>query len=186
MGRAQHDLDQRLGGAETRGGVACVLHEELTNRANARIGCGKLEEVKPLLNPFSGGFLFSRAADPQRVRNQAAMNKITPEEHVSQTAELLQSLHSSIRRLRQNAETMCNDLANGADADTAQATRQIASVEGLIRICQKVESSLVEQYHKQTGSGPAGAAFDLDEVRSEIGRRLDRLRATGGEDQVSE
>lgn len=114
------------------------------------------------------------------------MNPVTPEEHVSQTAELLQSLHGSIRRLRQNTEAMCQDLMTGTDADTAQVARQIASVEGLIRICQKVESNLVEQYRKQTGSGPDGAAFDLEEVKSEIGRRLDRLRAASGQGEISE
>lgn len=114
------------------------------------------------------------------------MTLITPEEHVSDTAELLRSLHVSIRRLRQQTEALRQDLASGEEADIGRAGREISAVEGLIRTCQKVEASLVEQYQKRSGIVRGGYALDLENARAEIGVRLARLRACGAADEVPE
>lgn len=114
------------------------------------------------------------------------MTLITPEEHVSDTAELLQSLHVSIRRLRQQTEALRNSLASGEDADLGPASREVSVVEGLIRTCQKVEASLVEQYEKRSGIARGGYALDLEQARAEVGCRLALLRSCCGDDDVHE
>jgi hypothetical protein len=111
---------------------------------------------------------------------------ITPEECVSRTAELLQSVQGSIRELRKQVEDLKQQIRTGEDADFASGTKQIASADGLIRTCQKVEASLVEQLHKQVGIATGGYALDLERARSEIGCRLARLRACCDSGAVSE
>ena len=105
------------------------------------------------------------------------MTTKTAEEHVAETADLLQSLQASVRRLRQEAERLFAELDEKSEGDVAQGGRQLGNLEGLIRICQKVEASLVEQYNRQTGVARGGYALDLERARVEIGCRLARLRA---------
>lgn len=109
----------------------------------------------------------------------------TAEERVADTADLLQSLHASVQRVRQDAERMCEELRATEHPDVNPASKQLSSVEGLIRTCQKVESCLVEQLARQAGVAQGGHALDLDGARKEIGCRLARLRACCNEDGVS-
>ncbi|MAY85612.1 hypothetical protein [Arenibacterium halophilum] len=111
---------------------------------------------------------------------------ITPGEQMSRTAELLRSLQDSVRRVRQQAEALCQNLQAGDETEVGTASKQIAAVEGLIRTCQKVEASLVEQYRSQAGIAKGGYALDLANARSEIGSRLDRLRESSDADEISE
>lgn len=114
------------------------------------------------------------------------MTLITPEERMSRTAELLQSLEASIRGLRQAAEDLRKQIGTGEDADLAGAGKQLGQLEGLIRSCQKVETSFVEQHHRQAGIVRGGYALDLERARFEIGCRLARLRTCCGAGQISE
>ncbi len=114
------------------------------------------------------------------------MTLITPEERISQTADLLQSLERSIRDLRQTAEELRQQIGAGEDADLAGASKQLGQLEGLIRSCQKVETSFVEQHHRQAGIAQRGYALDLERARFEVGCRLARLRACCGSGQISE
>ncbi len=95
-------------------------------------------------------FHFSRA---EKLTHEvtANMTLITPEERISRTAELLQSLEVSIRGLRQAAEDLRNQIGAGGNADLAGNSKQLGQLEGLIRSCQKVETSFVEQHHRQAG-----------------------------------
>ena len=120
------------------------------------------------------------------MRSQANMTLITPEERMSQTAELLQSLETSIRGLRQAAEELRRQIGTGEDADLAGTAKQLGQLEGLIRSCQKVETSFVEQHYRQAGIAQGGYALDLDRARSEIGCRLARLRTCCGAGQIPE
>nr|WP_254447868.1 hypothetical protein [Ruegeria arenilitoris] len=120
------------------------------------------------------------------MRSQANMTLITPEERISQTADLLQSLERSIRNLRQAAEELHRRIGAGEDADFAGSAKQLGQLEGLIRSCQKVEISFVEQHHRQAGIAQGGYALDLERARSEIGCRLARLRACCGAGQIPE
>ncbi len=74
----------------------------------------------------------------------------------------------------------------GEDADLAGTGKQLGQLEGLIRSCQKVETSFVEQHHRQAGIAQGGYALDLVRARFEIGCRLARLRACCGSGQISE
>lgn len=114
------------------------------------------------------------------------MNLISPEERVAQTAELLQSLHNSVRELRQQAEDLKQRIQTGQDAEMPSGSKQVASAEGLIRACQKVEANLVEQVNRQSGIVQGGYALDLDKARFEIGCRLARIRACCAEGSISE
>ena len=114
------------------------------------------------------------------------MTLITPEERVSRTAELLQSLEDSVRSLRQQAQELCLQMKSGEDADLVNGTRQLAGVEGLLRLCHKVETSLVEQHERNAGIVQRGYALDLEQARFEIGCRLARLRSCCGARDFSE
>ena len=114
------------------------------------------------------------------------MTLITPEERVLRTAELLQSVQDSIRALRRQLQDLIQQVEAGEDADLVSGNKQLGSVEGLVRQCQKVEASLVEQESRQAGIVQGGYALDLDAARFEIGCRLGRLRACCGTGAVSE
>lgn len=114
------------------------------------------------------------------------MTLITPEERILETAELLRSIHESIRGLRQAAEDLRRQIVAGEDAELAGATKQFGQVQSLIRNCQTVEAQLAEQYNRQAGIAHGGYALDLDAARVEVGCRLARLRACCGARPVSE
>ncbi|MBI6630422.1 hypothetical protein [Pontibaca salina] len=115
------------------------------------------------------------------------MTLITPEERIHRTAELLASLEDSIRDLRRQAEDLSRQLQAGEDADLVTGTRRVAAVEALLRTCQKVEASLVEQQQqRQAGNIQGGQALDLVQARLEVGCRLARLRACCDPGKISE
>ncbi|MDK3072938.1 hypothetical protein QO034_07435 [Sedimentitalea sp. JM2-8] len=107
------------------------------------------------------------------------MTLITPDECVSRTAELLESVHESLQRLRQQAEDLRMQLEAGEDTDLADGSKQVAAIERLIGACQKVEISLDEQHKRQAGIVRGDYALDMDVIRFEIGCRLARLRTCG-------
>ncbi len=114
------------------------------------------------------------------------MTLITPEERISRTADLLRSLENSIRELRNAAEDLRQRLAAGEDVDLAGTSKQLGQVDGLIRSCQKVETSFVEHHYREAGIAQGGYALDLERARSEIGCRLARLRQCCGAGSVPE
>ncbi|KXF90524.1 recombinase [Phaeobacter sp. HS012] len=107
------------------------------------------------------------------------MSTYTPENRLAKTADLLFSLHSSIERLRQEAEQMLERLA--CDEDEGGSTPRIAKLESLIRDSQKVEKTLVEQSEQHQ----AAAGLDIKAARDEIENRLARLRASLDAEDVS-
>ena len=115
------------------------------------------------------------------------MKKIlTSEERLSATRDLLGSLHQTIRRLRHRAEMICENLQERDETEIGDIGKKVAAVEGLIKTCQKVEISLVEQEQTRTGIAQGGYALDLEEARAEVGGRLDRLHAESDPDGFSE
>ena len=111
---------------------------------------------------------------------------ITPEERVSRTAELLQSLEEEVRDLRRMAQDLKRRLQAGEDAELGGSGREMAQVAQLIRSCQKVEECLVQQHEKQAGIAQGGYALDLVQARFEIGCRLARLRTCRDTREVPE
>lgn len=114
------------------------------------------------------------------------MTLITPDDRTRNTAELLQSLHGSLRELRITIEDLKQQIRTGEDAGLVSGTKQLAAADGLLRACQKVEASLVEQENRQAGIAQGGYALDLLQARFEIGCRLARLRTCCNEGQVSD
>jgi septal ring factor EnvC (AmiA/AmiB activator) len=110
----------------------------------------------------------------------------TPEERIQQTTDLLRSLQDSIGALRQKAEDLRQRIEAGEDSDLIGYSKDIARVETLIRACQKVEASLVEQQDRHSGHANGCSALDLEQARFEIGCRLARLRTCCDPGGVSE
>lgn len=163
-----------------------MLRNVLTLRTFLGTDYVMLEEVGDGPGVTRWPFFVSLVRKNSRMRSQANMTLITPEERMSRTADLLQSLETSIRDLRQAAEDLRKQIGTGEDADLAGSAKQFGQLEGLIRTCQKVETSFVEQHHRQAGIAQGGYALDLDRARFEVGCRLARLRTCCGARQISE
>ncbi len=105
------------------------------------------------------------------------MSQTEPHSKSQTTQDLFQSLQRSIQRLRQEAEELQQRLADDGAKALNSALPRIAKLEGLIRDCQKVEKTLVEQYPQETCDQQG---LDLAAARAEISCRLDRLRRAHG------
>ncbi len=114
--------------------------------------------------------------------------KHPPETLIGKTADLLRSLHDSILSLRNEAETLREQLRaeDAVNPETAGVKPQINKLETLIRDCQKVEKTLVEQSALITDASTQTPTYDFDAVRAEIDSRLARLRATQPGGAISE
>lgn len=110
------------------------------------------------------------------------MTKNEPDPRVQRTRDLLRSLQGSILRLRHEAETLQLRLAAEEDVALAANLPKITKLEGLIRDCQKVEKTLVEQTDPDTSEH---SGLDLDAARAEIRSRLDRLRTARATEEFS-
>ncbi|MEP5212664.1 recombinase [Sulfitobacter pontiacus] len=111
-----------------------------------------------------------------------------PETLIGKTADLLRSLHDSILTLRNEAEALREQLRaeNTVNPETGGVKPQINKLETLIRDCQKVEKTLVEQSALITDASTQTPTYDFDAVRAEIDSRLARLRATQPGGAISE
>ncbi len=114
--------------------------------------------------------------------------KHPPETLIGKTADLLRSLHDSILSLRNEAEALREQLRaeDAVNPETGGAKPQINKLETLIRDCQKVEKTLVEQSALITDASTQTPTYDFDAVRAEIDSRLARLRATQPGGTISE
>lgn len=105
------------------------------------------------------------------------MTKTEQAPQAQNTGDLLLSLQRSILRLRHEAEELQQRLAAEGDAALTASLPRLAKLESLIRDCQKVEKTLVEN-STQGASDQSG--IDLATARIEISSRLDRLRSALG------
>lgn len=114
---------------------------------------------------------------PHLSKHNLAKSAQPPETLVGKTADLLRSLHDSILSLRNEAEVLRAELRaeDTINPETAGVKPQINKLETLIRDCQKVEKTLVDQSALILTNTPA---YDFESVRAEIHSRLARLRAT--------
>lgn len=115
-----------------------------------------------------------------RLKDPGSLMKHPPETLIGKTADLLRSLHDSIFALRNEAEALRLQLRDedALNPETAGVKPQINKLETLIRDCQKVEKTLVDQSTLITDASTSTPAYDFEAVRAEIHSRLDRLRAT--------
>lgn len=113
------------------------------------------------------------------------MTLVTQEEHESKTAELVRSVHNSIRDLRNVIEGLNQQFIAGEDVELALVAKVLSPAEGLIRNCQRLETILAEQTNRTLGIVQGGYAVNLDHARFEIGCRLARLRTCCSSGAVS-
>jgi hypothetical protein len=107
------------------------------------------------------------------------MTLITPDECVSRSADVYKSLLESLSRLREQAEDLRKQLEAGEDADLADGSKRVLTVDRLVMSCQRAEIILAEQQNRKLGIVRGGYALDLDAARHEVGCRLARLRRCG-------
>ena len=99
----------------------------------------------------------------------------TPTVEFRKTQELLRSLHQVIERVRKQAERLADQLSEEVPMDMNAIQAKIEAVETLIRVCRRVESSIVDFEKSGQLVESNGATLELDAAREEIERRLARL-----------
>jgi hypothetical protein len=113
------------------------------------------------------------------------MERLNANQRIARTADLLQSVETSIMLLRQDAEA-ARDLIGTDDSDLTDTARKLGKVDGLIHTLQKMEAKLVEFQDRQFGQQRVrDGELDLDAARVEIGCRLARLRNCCGAERIS-
>ncbi len=106
------------------------------------------------------------------------MTLINPKEDLASTQELLVSVVTVIRELRQRFESLEKQAAKGEDVKAADVKRVATDLTSQIALCQKLENNLAECRRTQAGIAQGnGYALDLEQAKSKIGRQLDCLRA---------
>ncbi|OWU81463.1 hypothetical protein [Phaeobacter sp. 22II1-1F12B] len=114
------------------------------------------------------------------------MTDKTSEKRLSEATQILRSLRDSVCRVRQQAEILMENLQEGEFSSLERMREQIVAIEGLIRICQKTEISLVEHLEKDAGGQRTGQFLNLEDARAEVESRLARIYAERGLGDISE
>ncbi len=107
---------------------------------------------------------------------------------LAQTMDLLRSLLRSIQQLRQEVECWHEMLSDSLDLDPELMAQRppVGKLESLIRECQKVEKTLVEQLRDARATdNDSGIGFDASAARAELMERLDRLQDAAGPTTIS-
>ena len=113
------------------------------------------------------------------------MTKITLEEDIARSAEILGSLQDTVRELRRQVENMAAQAKEGNTLDETALKKTLTQVSGMIGHCAKAENTLNECRRQQAGIARGGYALDLGKARADIGCKLDRLRRCCGPDPIS-
>lgn len=106
------------------------------------------------------------------------MTLTTAIDEASEAQNLLNSVITSVKELRQELETLKERVREEEGLDGARSNKKVASATALLQTCQNVENRLVECRNKSAGIAQEGYAMDLERARAEIGCKLDRLRCT--------
>ncbi|AXI47048.1 hypothetical protein C1J03_14085 [Sulfitobacter sp. SK012] len=138
-----------------------------------------LEEVGNRLRvksrqPF---FHFSRLGENQR-EVRAPMTMITPEQQTAESAEVFEALKEAVRDLRREVQDLTDQAKSGEELKETAVTKPLGKIPGLIAHCAKAENTLNDCRNREAGIAQGGYALDLCKARADIGRKLDKLRAT--------
>ena len=106
------------------------------------------------------------------------MTLLTPEHVASEAENLLNSVIGSIKDLRQEIEDLKEKVRSGEALEKTESSNKMTNTLSLLKTRQEVENRLVECRSKSAGIAKGGYALDLEQARSEIGCKLDRLRCT--------
>ena len=106
------------------------------------------------------------------------MTLMTPEDEVRNSQEILERLQRSIRDLRRDVEGLREQALSGEELNETAVCKELGKLPGLLRQCVVAENTLNECRKKQAGIAKGEHALDLEQIRIEIGCKLDKLRCT--------
>ena len=98
----------------------------------------------------------------------------TKSEHLS-LAPAITALEVQLTRLTTGMKKLENEIAAGNLTGLGRAASKLALIQHWLEIAQDMENRIEQQRRDGHASGQA-RGIDLDEARSQIGCRLDRLR----------
>ena len=114
------------------------------------------------------------------------MTPQSDEQDIAQTQALLRSGRTAVFELLEEIEGLKREVQNSSKISDEDARKTLMKLREAINQCIKTENFLNDCRSKQDGLIRGGHAFDLDQYRSEIGRKLDRLRESRSPRAVSE
>ena len=101
------------------------------------------------------------------------MTVLTTDTALIHDLKLLDDARGALQTMRAEIQRFCERLT--CDEDTANAP-DVRRLYTLFNTCTETEGRLAKARNEKAGIAQNGIAFDLDEARAEIGRKLDRLR----------
>ena len=104
---------------------------------------------------------------------------------VPELSDLRQSAKAQLVRAIKALNHLSEQVDAGKVGPKSEANKVLGDIRDWLKIAHEVELRL-EKYDHDRGGGGCGNELDLDEARSSIGRRLDRLRRAGCPRLVSE
>ncbi len=103
---------------------------------------------------------------------------ITTEQVIAASEELLSSLKSAIGDLSREIEGLKSQAQSGEEITETATSKAVGKIAGMVGTCIKVENYLNECRDRQAGIARGGYALDLEQARTEIGCKLDKLRCS--------
>lgn len=107
------------------------------------------------------------------------------DEKIEQEKILLTDIRALIANLRAEIQDYQEYLAMRGDCEEVKPCPDVKRIGALYHNCIDTENRLGECKARKLGIAQNGVAFNLDEAKAEIGRKLDRLRAAACAEDVS-
>ena len=104
------------------------------------------------------------------------MTMTTIEYEIREEEVLLGDTRAALQLLREEIETLRENLACGDMQSAKGASAEIKALNVLFNAALETENRLGKTRNRQAGIAQNGVAFDLVEARASIGRKLDSLR----------
>ena len=104
------------------------------------------------------------------------MTMITLDKEIQEEEVLLGDTRAALQLLREEIETLRENLACGELKNIKGASAEIKSLNVLFNAALETENRLGKTRNRQAGIAQNGVAFDLVAARASIGRKLDSLR----------
>ena len=104
------------------------------------------------------------------------MTLTTIEQEIREEEVLLGDTRAALQLLREEIETLRENLACGDMKSAKGASAEIKALNVLFNAALETENRLGKTKNRQAGIAQNGVAFDLVAARDSIGRKLDSLR----------
>lgn len=114
------------------------------------------------------------------------MTLVTPETEITLKEGRIGALLEVIEDLRQQIMALKEEAATGGKFDTKTAAAVFSELNKAVVLCTSMEAKLDDCRNKRDGVARGGYALDMAQARTDIGCKLDRIRACCGASQVSE